>query len=269
MSRPKWSRYFRYSLLIHGIVFALLGGAAFYHLQAAGPAPIKVQVVMSGTGNSGGKQAGSGKPAPAITKPVTSPTTTAASEEASAEAKTSPQTVISQPASPAQAPVSDSGEQAVQSTVSRDNGTITGSSEETMSSANGGNGKPGNSDAPGDGGGFGNGDANGGNSGGDGNGDDGPGTEDLSEPATLTRYAKLYPRAARNAGEEGTVVVGVTVGPDGHVTEAYLEQSSGIARLDNAAVKSAYNWRFSPAKNTAGQPIAGSAQIRVTYSLQD
>ncbi|MGD0106492.1 MAG: TonB family protein [Rhodopila sp.] len=44
-----------------------------------------------------------------------------------------------------------------------------------------------------------------------------------------------YPEMARRLGRQGTVVVQITIGPDGHVLEVILVQSSGSALLDQAA----------------------------------
>lgn len=268
MSKPKWSRYFRASLLIHAVVFVLAGGVVFRQLQSAGQAPIKVQVVLSGTGKSGGRQGGSGKQAPAMVKPAAAPAANAAPAVPAAEHETSELPAVSQSESADQAPAGDVGlQQDQERSTSINAGIPASSSEEAAGNAGGGSNPLGDAGGVRDSGNaVGTGDSGDGNGG---NGDGGPGGEDLSEPAVLTRYAKLYPRAARNAGEEGSVLVGVTVSAGGSVTEAYLAESSGFDRLDRAAVKSAYNWRFSPAKNAAGDAIESTAMIRVHYSLND
>lgn len=268
MNRPKWSRYFRDSLLIHAAIFVLLGGVAYRQLQTAGQAPIKVQVVLSGTGKSGGRQGGSGKQAPAVARAAGDTASSAAPAAPVAETESSYEPAESRPESTEQAPVSPVGlQREPERKEDRDSETPAGSSGDAGDNAGSG------STSQGDAGGVGEGSnaASNGNSG-DGNGGNGDGDSgagDLSEPAVLTRYAKLYPRAARNAGEEGSVLVGVTVSAGGSVTEAYLAESSGFDRLDRAAVKSAYNWRFSPAKNAAGNAIESTAMIRVHYSLND
>lgn len=265
MSRPKWSRYLRDSLLIHVVVFLLLGGVAYQHLQPAGQAPIKVQVVLSGTGTSGGRNAGAGKSTPAAAASAKSPAPAAPAVPA-VEQEPSSRPVVSQPEAPGAEPVTDTGKALETPGITTTTGTLAPGSREGVSNGNGSTGSAGDTGSSGEEGqGTGAGDS------GDGNGSsgNGSGTEDLSEPAVLTRYAKLYPRAARNAGEEGSVLVGVTVSAGGSVTEAYLAESSGYDRLDRAAVKSAYNWRFSPAKNTAGNAIESTAMIRVHYSLND
>ena len=56
-----------------------------------------------------------------------------------------------------------------------------------------------------------------------------------------------YPTMSRRLGEEGVVVLLLTVDEDGRVTAATLDTSSGFERLDEAAVKEAMRprlWRF-------------------------
>jgi len=56
-----------------------------------------------------------------------------------------------------------------------------------------------------------------------------------------------YPRAAREAGWAGTVIVQVLVLPDGTVGHITLYQTSGHAILDQAALSAVQRWRFVPA----------------------
>ncbi|MCH3949398.1 MAG: energy transducer TonB [Acidaminococcus sp.] len=112
----------------------------------------------------------------------------------------------------------------------------------------------------------------GGNGSGSGQGSGGGGEEpetDRSRSASLISYSKNYPSASRQAGEAGSVVVGVTVGADGSVTEAWIVSGSGYERLDQAALQSAYRWRFRPALNRAGEPVEGEKRVRVVYNLED
>lgn len=85
------------------------------------------------------------------------------------------------------------------------------------------------------------------------------------------RYASAvqppYPEASRRMNEEGTVVVHVRIGRDGRVLAATLAQSSGISRLDAAALRHALaNWRFTPALE-AGAPIESTRDIKVDFRL--
>lgn len=57
-----------------------------------------------------------------------------------------------------------------------------------------------------------------------------------------------YPPLARRMGEEGKVVLRVSVTPQGTADEVEIRTSSGSTRLDESALKTVRNWRFVPAK---------------------
>ena len=67
--------------------------------------------------------------------------------------------------------------------------------------------------------------------------------------------APVYPHALRDAGIGGRVVVRGVVGINGRVESAEVVRSSGNSTLDNNALSAFYKWRFSPAKNDAGQKV--------------
>lgn len=58
------------------------------------------------------------------------------------------------------------------------------------------------------------------------------------------RREPAYPAAAAARGEEGTVVLRLTVAPDGTVQDAEVKTSSGHAELDRAALDAAQSWTF-------------------------
>lgn len=67
--------------------------------------------------------------------------------------------------------------------------------------------------------------------------------------------APYYPPALRDAGIEGRVVVRGVIGTDGRVESAQVVRSSGNSTLDNNALSAFYKWRFSAARNDAGQKV--------------
>ena len=67
--------------------------------------------------------------------------------------------------------------------------------------------------------------------------------------------APYYPPALRDAGIEGRVVVRGVIGVDGRVESAQVVRSSGNSTLDNNALSAFYQWRFSAARNDAGQRV--------------
>jgi protein TonB len=57
-----------------------------------------------------------------------------------------------------------------------------------------------------------------------------------------------YPLPARRRGQEGLVVLEVTVSGVGQATAVALKQSSGYALLDQAAMQAVKHWEFEPAR---------------------
>jgi periplasmic protein TonB len=57
-----------------------------------------------------------------------------------------------------------------------------------------------------------------------------------------------YPPLSRRMGEEGTVILRVSVTPQGTADSVEIRTSSGSSRLDESAQKTVRNWKFIPAK---------------------
>ena len=74
-------------------------------------------------------------------------------------------------------------------------------------------------------------------------------------PRVASTAAPVYPQALRDAGIGGRVVVRGVIGTDGRVESAVVVRSSGNSTLDNNALSAFYKWRFSAAKNDAGQKV--------------
>lgn len=74
-------------------------------------------------------------------------------------------------------------------------------------------------------------------------------------PRVASTVAPVYPQALRDAGIGGRVAVRGVVGIDGRVESAVVVRSSGNSTLDNNALSAFYKWRFSAAKNDAGQKV--------------
>lgn len=89
-----------------------------------------------------------------------------------------------------------------------------------------------------------------------GNPDDDNCTEAPSKPAPLTRPSEIeYTQDARANGIEGRLILRITVGADGSVTNVDV-QGSVDAALDAAAVAAVKTWTFKPAMR-CGKPMAG------------
>lgn len=93
-------------------------------------------------------------------------------------------------------------------------------------------------------------------------------------PAPMVRVAATtqcpspeYPSASRRDEEEGVAVMRITVEADGSVSDASIEKSSGFARLDEAARKTAMRCKTKPA-TLDGKPEKGSARASFTFRLE-
>lgn len=58
-----------------------------------------------------------------------------------------------------------------------------------------------------------------------------------------------WPPALKNSGIEGVVTVWIFINEDGRVTNAEVSESSGLKQMDEAALRAARAFRFSPALN--------------------
>ncbi len=66
--------------------------------------------------------------------------------------------------------------------------------------------------------------------------------------AYLNNPKPAYPVLARRMGEEGKVVLRVCVTAEGRAGDVRLYAGSGSPRLDEAAIKAVWAWRFAPAR---------------------
>ncbi len=96
-----------------------------------------------------------------------------------------------------------------------------------------------------------------------------------ASPAAVTEAARIradtcpapdYPRQARRRGQEGTVWLRLRVTETGLPAEVILEQSSGHALLDEAALAAARGWTLLPATRD-GAPVAGLLRVPVTFRI--
>ncbi len=76
-----------------------------------------------------------------------------------------------------------------------------------------------------------------------------------------------YPRAARQRGEQGDVVLEIDVAVDGSVASVAVATSSGFADLDAAALKAVKAARFSPAKS-GDRAVASHARLTLSFKLK-
>lgn len=83
---------------------------------------------------------------------------------------------------------------------------------------------------------------------------------------TSNRVDPTYPSASRRAGEEGTVRLKVLVDEKGRPRDVSIANSSGFARLDQAAMEAVRKWRFVAATDGA-KAITAWTQVAITFRL--
>lgn len=90
-------------------------------------------------------------------------------------------------------------------------------------------------------------------------------------PASAVQYleppAPVYPRAAQRRGESGRVLLRVFIDTAGVPRQIDVDQSSGFARLDEAATAAVRRARFKPYID-GGRPIAGWAFVPIEFQLE-
>ncbi len=98
------------------------------------------------------------------------------------------------------------------------------------------------------------------------------GTPAVLQEGTQARLLKPkgfpnYPLGPRSRGQEGWVVLSYSVSPEGKVVDPIVEDSSGIAEFERAALASALKYRYSPA-TWNGKPVEQCAtQVRFTFMI--
>ncbi|HVK95109.1 MAG TPA: energy transducer TonB [Noviherbaspirillum sp.] len=80
----------------------------------------------------------------------------------------------------------------------------------------------------------------------------------------LNNPKPTYPALSRRMGEQGKVVLRVSVSVEGLPTDVRLEASSGFPRLDDAAIRAVRNWRFTPARQ-GNKPVSASVLVPVRF----
>lgn len=102
---------------------------------------------------------------------------------------------------------------------------------------------------------------------GSGSGHGGGGGGTYMAPSYLRNPAPAYPREARMAHREGTVVLDVTVSADGRPEDVEVARSSGDPEMDRAAVAAVARWSFHPAM-AGGQAVAARVEVPVRFRLK-
>lgn len=83
---------------------------------------------------------------------------------------------------------------------------------------------------------------------------------------SFPHYQPPYPDTAQVNGEQGNVVLDVEVSASGKVRNIRVDQSSGFADLDNAAIEGVLGWHFLPAV-ADGDTETAWTKVTIVYKL--
>lgn len=86
------------------------------------------------------------------------------------------------------------------------------------------------------------------------------------DAAYLQNPEPAYPPLSKRFGEEGRVILRVLVNPEGQPEQVEVRQSSGHARLDQAALGTVKRWRFTPARRGA-ERLAAWVLVPLSFQL--
>lgn len=86
------------------------------------------------------------------------------------------------------------------------------------------------------------------------------------EASPLARVEPEYPVEAYRRREEGTVLVGASVGVDGRPVRVDVIRRSGSRALDQAAADAVRQWTFEPAVR-GGRKVAADVEVPVTFRI--
>jgi protein TonB len=94
-----------------------------------------------------------------------------------------------------------------------------------------------------------------------------PPITESSIPRPVDAPPPRYPNDALRRGQQGTVLLRVHVDAGGNPGDIDIVAGSGSRSLDRAAVEAVRHWRFAPAMQ-GGQPVAGTVQVPIDFTLQ-
>ncbi|WP_110955076.1 energy transducer TonB [Anaerosinus massiliensis] len=104
---------------------------------------------------------------------------------------------------------------------------------------------------------------------GTGSGRSGNGGGGINLPSIQSHVEPTYPDQAKQAGQEGTVVLQVQVLENGSTGNVVIYQSSGWRLLDDAAIEAVEQWSFNPAKEReSGQAIVSYITVPMIFRLK-
>lgn len=100
-----------------------------------------------------------------------------------------------------------------------------------------------------------------------GSGAGGAATQPTYKAGYLNNPKPPYPAMSRENGEEGTVILSVTVEANGTASRVSVSRTSGYPRLDHSAQNAVAKYRFKPATR-GGVPISYTYAVPINFSLR-
>ena len=88
---------------------------------------------------------------------------------------------------------------------------------------------------------------------------------DIRPPTRIVNVNAIYPEEAKAAGIQGAVVMRITIGEDGSVTNVVVLRS--VPMLDEAAIESVLQWQYQPTLLN-GVPVEVEMNATVSFTLQ-
>lgn len=92
------------------------------------------------------------------------------------------------------------------------------------------------------------------------------GVNGVGQPACIYCPSPEYSDEARKAKYQGSVLVDITIMPDGRVTNPHVLRGPGLG-LEEKALASVRTWRMRPCTGPGGKPVACVATIEVVFRL--
>jgi TonB family protein len=93
------------------------------------------------------------------------------------------------------------------------------------------------------------------------------GKGDVTLPKILEKTNPAYPNEARRARLEGVVLLQITVGPSGRVTDAKVLRGEPMG-LSEAAVAAVNQWKWEPARNPKGEAVTVMMTLTIRFALR-
>jgi TonB family protein len=94
-----------------------------------------------------------------------------------------------------------------------------------------------------------------------------PGVSPVVYPKLVTRVDPVYPAEASKAKVSGVVILECMIDTDGFVRDLKTVRSEPMG-LTDAAVKAVSQWKYEPARDARGKPMATWLTVTITFSLE-